>query len=74
MIQEVNMRNIYISFMEQNDIQKSAEVLSIAMLDNPLHMAVLKGNGDANDWKSKRCSSNFEHLKVEFSEPIPIFI
>ena len=32
--------------MEQNDIQQSAKVLSIAMLRNPLHMGVLLGNGE----------------------------
>ncbi|PID87117.1 MAG: hypothetical protein CSA11_10270 [Chloroflexi bacterium] len=46
MIQGVNMSNFHISFMEQNDIQKSAEVLSIAMLNNPLHFGVFLGNGE----------------------------
>jgi ribosomal protein S18 acetylase RimI-like enzyme len=32
--------------MEQNDIQKSAEVLSIAMLKNPHHLGVFLGNGE----------------------------
>ncbi len=40
------MSNFHISFMEQNDIQKSAKVLSIAMLDAKLHIAVLQGNGE----------------------------
>ncbi len=40
------MSNFHISFMEQNDIQKSAEVLSIAMLNNPLHFGVFLGNGE----------------------------
>jgi ribosomal protein S18 acetylase RimI-like enzyme len=31
--------------MQQNDIQESAKVLSIAMLNNPLHIAVFQGNG-----------------------------
>jgi hypothetical protein len=46
MIQGVNMSNFHISFMEQNDIQKSAEVLSIAMLNNPHHLGVFLGNGE----------------------------
>jgi len=46
MIQGVNMSNFRISFMEQNDIQKSAEVLSIAMLNNPHHLGVFLGNGE----------------------------
>ena len=40
------MSNFYISFMEHNDIQESAKVLSIAMLNNPLHIAVYEGNGE----------------------------
>ena len=40
------MDSLKISFMELSDIQEAARVLSIAMLDNPLHMAVLKGNGE----------------------------
>ena len=35
-----------LSFMEINDIQESAEVLSVAMLNNPLHVAVFQGQGD----------------------------
>ena len=40
------MSNFHISFMEQNDIQKSAKVLSIAMLNNPHHISVFLGNGE----------------------------
>ena len=40
------MSNFHISFMEQNDIQTSAKVLSIAMLNNPHHIGVLLGNGE----------------------------
>ncbi|MGD8701844.1 MAG: GNAT family N-acetyltransferase [Desulfosarcina sp.] len=40
------MGNFQISFMQQNDIQKSAEVLSIAMLNNPHHLGVFLGNGE----------------------------
>ena len=40
------MSNFHISFMEQNDIQKSAEVLSIAMLNNPHHLGVFRGKGE----------------------------
>lgn len=41
------MNNFRISFMEQNDLKKSAEVLSIAMLNNPLHIGIFRGNGEA---------------------------
>ena len=34
------------TFMEKNDIQESAKVLSVAMLDNPLHIAVFQGKGE----------------------------
>ena len=40
------MSNFHISFMEHNDIQKAAEVLSIAMLNNPHHLGVFLGNGE----------------------------
>jgi ribosomal protein S18 acetylase RimI-like enzyme len=35
-----------ISFMEKSDIQESARVLSDAMLNNPLHIAVFQGEGE----------------------------
>jgi ribosomal protein S18 acetylase RimI-like enzyme len=40
------MDNIEITFMENSDIEESASVLSIAMLDNPLHVAVFQGKGE----------------------------
>ena len=40
------MTDIRISFMELMDIPESVKVLSIAMLNNPLHIAVFKGNGE----------------------------
>lgn len=40
------MTKLKISLMEQNDIQQSARVLSFAMLNNPLHLAVFLGNGE----------------------------
>jgi len=39
------MSNFQISLMEQNDVQQSAKVLSIAMLNNPHHIGVFLGNG-----------------------------
>jgi ribosomal protein S18 acetylase RimI-like enzyme len=38
----MDMNNIAISFMEKGDIEESARVLSIAMLDNPMHYAVFQ--------------------------------
>jgi ribosomal protein S18 acetylase RimI-like enzyme len=40
------MSSPQISFMEHNDIQQSAKVLSIAMLDNPNHIGIFRGNGE----------------------------
>ena len=40
------MKDINISLMEINDLQESARVLSVAMLDNPLHYAVFQGKGE----------------------------
>lgn len=40
------MRDYHISLMEKNDIQESVRVLSIAMLDAELHVAVLMGKGE----------------------------
>ena len=46
MIHGLNMSNLQISLMEQNDIQQSAKVLSIAMVNNPHHIGVFMGNGE----------------------------
>jgi len=40
----MNTDSIKIKFMEINEIEESAKTLSIAMLNNSLHIAVLKGN------------------------------
>ena len=40
------MDSLKLSFMEINDIQESARVLSVAMLNNPLHVAVFQGEGE----------------------------
>ena len=40
------MKDTKISLMELDDLQESARVLSVAMLDNPLHYAVLQGKGE----------------------------
>jgi ribosomal protein S18 acetylase RimI-like enzyme len=43
----MNVDTFNTRLMELNDIHDSAKVLSIAMLNNPLHIAVLKGNGES---------------------------
>ena len=40
------MSKIQISFMQKNDVQQSAKVLSIAMLNNPNHIGIFMGNGE----------------------------
>lgn len=40
------MNNFHTSFLENKDIQESAKVLSLAMLNNPIHIAVFGGNGE----------------------------
>jgi ribosomal protein S18 acetylase RimI-like enzyme len=40
------MNNFHISFLENTDVQESAQVLSLAMLNNPMHIAVFGGNGE----------------------------
>jgi ribosomal protein S18 acetylase RimI-like enzyme len=40
------MNNTHVSFLEHNDIKESAKVLSLAMLNNPMHIAVFGGNGE----------------------------
>ena len=40
------MNHFQISFLEHNDVQESAKVLSLAMLNNPIHTAVFGGNGE----------------------------
>lgn len=41
------MSTFHISFMEHNDIEESAKVLSLAMVNNPIHIAVFQGNGES---------------------------
>jgi len=42
----MNVGSLRISFMEKSDIQESARVLSVAMLNTPLHVAVFQGKGE----------------------------
>ena len=40
------MSKYQISFMENNDIEEAAKVLSIAMLNNPFHVAIFQGRSE----------------------------
>ena len=48
------MSSLQISFMEQNDIKKSAEALSIAMLNNPNHIGIFLGNAEKERLKIEK--------------------
>ncbi len=52
------MCSFQISFMEKSDIQESASVLSVAMLDNPLHDAVFQGKGEKERIEIENMFSN----------------
>ncbi len=56
------MGALKISFMEKNDIQESARVLSVAMLNNPLHVSVFQGKGEK---ERKEIEKMFSKLLVE---------
>ncbi len=52
------MCSFQISFMEKRDIQESANVLSVAMLDNPLHDVVFQGKGEKERMEIEKMFSN----------------
>jgi ribosomal protein S18 acetylase RimI-like enzyme len=41
------METIHLTFMQKDEIGEAARVLSLAMLDNPLHVAVFRGTAEA---------------------------
>jgi len=57
------MNSLKLSFMEKNDIRESARVLSVAMLNNPLHVAVYQGNGEKERLEIEKM---FCELFIEF--------
>ncbi len=52
------METVHIAFMEHNDIKESAKVLSLAMLNNPLHKGVFWAMMKRHACKSNECSSS----------------
>ena len=52
------MDTIKISFMQKSDIQESARVLSVAMLNNPLHVAVFLGKSEKERIAIEKMFSN----------------
>ena len=63
------MGPLHISFMERGDIEASANVLSHAMLHNPLHLAVFQGNGENARFEIERM-----FLKLFYDRPGIVFI
>ncbi len=59
------MSNFQISFMEKKEIQESAKVLSIAMLNNPVHVAVFQGKGETERMEIEKM---FSILLTELTE------
>ena len=52
------MSNFQISFMEKSDIQESVKILSVAMLNNPIHIAVFQGKGETERIEIEKMFSN----------------
>jgi ribosomal protein S18 acetylase RimI-like enzyme len=44
--ERLKMDNVLIQLAENNEIQEAAHVLSFAMIDNPIHLAVHQGRGE----------------------------
>jgi len=45
-IKRIEMENFSITFLEKSDISESSKVLSEAMLNVPLHIAIFQGHGE----------------------------
>jgi ribosomal protein S18 acetylase RimI-like enzyme len=54
----MDMKDINISLMETNDVQESARVLSVAMVDNPLHAAIFQGKGEKERLEIEKMFNN----------------
>lgn len=52
------MNDSMISLMEINDVQASARVLSVAMVDNPLHEAIFQGKGETERLEIEKMFTN----------------
>jgi len=49
---------VNISLMEINDAQESARILSVAMVDNPLHEAIFQGKGEKERLEIEKMFNN----------------
>ena len=59
------MHDLTISFMQKDELQESTNVLSVAMLHNPLHIAVFQGDGESERIQIKQM---FVNLFTELPE------
>ena len=50
----VEMDSVIIQLAENNEIQEAAHVLSFAMIDNPIHLAVYQGQGEKERVETKK--------------------
>lgn len=57
-VKGTDMRNFQLSLMEKNDIQESVRVLSLAMLNNPLHIAIFQGESEKERMEIERTFSD----------------
>ena len=48
------MDNVIIQLAENDEIQEAAHVLSFAMIDNPIHLAVYQGQGEKERVKTEQ--------------------
>ena len=62
-IKRIEMENFSITFLEKSDISESSKVLSEAMLNVPLHIAIFQGHGEK---ERKMIESIFFELLRDF--------
>ena len=58
----LHVNSFHIALMQHLDVKASARVLSLAMCNNPLHVAVFKGNGENERWQIEQM---FHELFIE---------
>jgi GNAT superfamily N-acetyltransferase len=67
--EEVEMDSVTIQLAENNEIQEAAHVLSFAMIDNPIHLAVYQGQGE-----KERIETEKAFLDILNEIPAKIFL
>jgi ribosomal protein S18 acetylase RimI-like enzyme len=67
--EEVEMNSVIIQLAENNETQEAAQVLSFAMIDNPIHLAVYQGQGE-----KERVETEKAFLDILNEIPAKIFL